>query len=159
MKTRKTNASRILDSLGIPYELLKYEFEEKQLDAVHVAETIGRPPAQVFKTLCLRGDKTGVLFACIPGDGELDLKQVAKISMNKKVEIVPLKEVLPLTGYIRGGVSPLGAKKEFPVILDESAFCWEEILLSAGQRGTQLLLSPENLRQAVKAKIARIAIR
>ena len=107
MKTKKTNASRILDNMKIAYRLLEYEVDENNLDAVHVANSVGMPSAQVFKTLCVQGDKTGVIFACIPGNHELDLKALAKISGNKRAELVALKDVLPLTGYIRGGVSPL----------------------------------------------------
>lgn len=116
-KIKKTNAARILDELHIDYELKTYPVDEEHLDAVHVAKEVGMPPDQVFKTLCVRGDKTGVLFAVIPGNGELDLKKLARVSGNKRCEMVHLKEVLPLTGYIRGGCSPLGAKKDYPVLL------------------------------------------
>ena len=111
-KTKKTNAARILDELGIPYRLQTYPVDEEHLDAIHVAHEVGMLPEQTFKTLCVRGDKTGVLFAVIPGNGELDLKALARASGNKRCEMVHLKELLPLTGYIRGGCSPLGAKKE-----------------------------------------------
>lgn len=110
-ETEKTNAARRLDELKIAYRLMEYTVDEEHLDAVHVAAEVGMPAAQVFKTLVVRGDKTGVIFACIPGDGELDLKALAKASGNKRAELVPLKEVLPLTGYIRGGCSPLGLKE------------------------------------------------
>ncbi len=154
MKTKKTNASRILDNMKIAYRLLEYEVDENNLDAVHVANSVGMPSAQVFKTLCVQGDKTGVIFACIPGNHELDLKALAKISGNKRAELVALKDVLPLTGYIRGGVSPLGAKKAYPVFLDLTANNWEEISISAGQRGLQIILAPADLQSATKAKIA-----
>ena len=154
MKTKKTNASRILDNMKIAYRLLEYEVDENNLDAVHVANSVGMPSAQVFKTLCVQGDKTGVIFACIPGNHELDLKSLAKISGNKRAELVALKDVLPLTGYIRGGVSPLGAKKAYPVFLDLTANNWEEISISAGQRGLQIILAPADLQSATKAKIA-----
>ena len=154
MKTKKTNASRILDNMKIAYRLLEYEVDENNLDAVHVANSVGMPSAQVFKTLCVQGDKTGVIFACIPGNHELDLKALAKISANKRAELVALKDVLPLTGYIRGGVSPLGAKKAYPVFLDLTANNWEEISISAGQRGLQIILAPADLQSATKAKIA-----
>lgn len=154
MKVKKTNASRILDKMKISYRLLEYEVDEKQLDAVHVANIVGMPCSQVFKTLCIRGDKTGVIFACIPGDQELDLKALAKESGNKRTELVTLKEVLPLTGYIRGGVSPLGAKKAYPVFLDKTANEWDEISISAGQRGLQIVIAPLDLQSATKAKIA-----
>ena len=154
MKTKKTNASRILDNMKIAYRLLEYEVDENNLDAVHVANSVGMPSAQVFKTLCVQGDKTGVIFACIPGNHELNLKALAKISGNKRAELVALKDVLPLTGYIRGGVSPLGAKKAYPVFLDLTANNWEEISISAGQRGLQIILAPADLQSATKAKIA-----
>ena len=158
MKIKKTNASRILDNMKIAYRLLEYEVDENNLDAVHVANTVGMPSSQVFKTLCVNGDKTGVVFACIPGDHELDLKALAKISGNKRAELVSLKEVLPLTGYIRGGVSPLGAKKAYPVFLDVTASNWEEIAISAGQRGLQIILAPSNLQAATKAKVAPLTM-
>lgn len=118
---KKTNAARKLDDLKINYRLVEYPVDEEHLDAVHVAAEVGMPAAQVFKTLCVRGDKNGVMFAVIPGDGELDLKALAKVSGNKRAELVHLKEVLPLTGYIRGGCSPLGAKKNYPVYMDALA--------------------------------------
>ena len=158
MKIKKTNASRILDNMKIAYRLLEYEVDENNLDAVHVANTVGMPCSQVFKTLCVNGDKTGVIFACIPGDYELDLKALAKISGNKRTELVALKEVLPLTGYIRGGVSPLGAKKPYPVFLDVTASNWEEIAISAGQRGLQIILAPSALQAATKAKVAALTM-
>ena len=114
------------------YELKTYPVDEEHLDAVHVAKEVGMPPEQVFKTLCVRGDKTGVLFAVIPGNGELDLKALARASGNKSCEMVHLKEVLPLTGYIRGGCSPLGAKKEYPVFMDETCRLFDRIAISAG---------------------------
>jgi len=158
MKIKKTNASRILDNMKIVYRLLEYEVDENNLDAVHVANSVGMPCSQVFKTLCVNGDKTGVVFACIPGDHELDLKALAKISGNKRTELVALKEVLPLTGYIRGGVSPLGAKKPYPVFLDVTASNWEEISISAGQRGLQIILAPSALQAATKAKVAALTM-
>ena len=158
MKIKKTNASRILYNMKIAYRLLEYEVDENNLDAVHVANTVGMPSSQVFKTLCVNGDKTGVVFACIPGDHELDLKALAKISGNKRAELVALKEVLPLTGYIRGGVSPLGAKKAYPVFLDATASEWNEISISAGQRGLQIILAPSALQTATKAKVAALTM-
>ena len=141
MKQKKTNAARRLDELKIAYRLMEYTVDEEHLDAVHVAAEVGMPAAQVFKTLVVRGDKTGVIFACIPGDGELDLKALAKASGNKRAELVPLKEVLPLTGYIRGGCSPLGAKK---------------IAVSAGVRGMQIVAAPADLQQATRAVVASL---
>lgn len=151
---KKTNAARKLDELKIDYQLIEYAVDEEHLDAIHVAHEVGMPAAQVFKTLCVRGDKNGVMFAVIPGDGELDLKVLAKVSGNKRAELVALKEVLPLTGYIRGGCSPLGAKKNYPVYMDESSNVWAQIAISAGQRGMQILASPTDLQRATNATVA-----
>lgn len=156
MKNKKTNAARILDSLKINYRLVEYEVDESDLSAVHVAESTGMDVKMVFKTLVCRGDKNGVLMACVPGDGELDLKALASVSGNKRVEMVALKEVLGLTGYIRGGCSPLGAKKNYPVYLDESCEPYSEIAISAGKRGEQILLAPADLQLAVKATVAKL---
>lgn len=150
---KKTNAARKLDELKIEYRLVEYPVDEERLDAVHVAQEVGMPAAQVFKTLCVRGDKNGVMFAVIPGDGELDLKALAKASGNKRAELVHLKEVLPLTGYIRGGCSPLGAKKNYPVYLDASCNQWPEIAISAGQRGMQIIAAPADLQLATNAVV------
>ena len=150
---KKTNAARKLDELKIDYKLIEYAVDEEHLDAVHVAQEVGMPAAQVFKTLCVRGDKNGVMFAVIPGDAELDLKTLAKVSGNKRVELVALKEVLPLTGYIRGGCSPLGAKKNYPVYMDASCNNWPEIAISAGQRGMQLVAAPADLQRATNATV------
>ena len=152
-KIKKTNAARIFDELHIIYELKTYPVDEEHLDAVHVAKEVGMPPEQVFKTLCVRGDKTGVIFAVIPGNGELDLKALARISGNKRCEMVHLKEVLPLTGYIRGGCSPLGAKKDYPVFMDETCWLFERIAISAGLRGMQILAAPEDLVRATGAAV------
>lgn len=153
---KKTNAARILDGLKIIYELRQYQVDESDLSAENVAEKIGLPLAQVFKTLVVRGDKTGVLMACIPGSAELDLKALAAASGNKKVEMVPLKDVLGLTGYIRGGVSPLGAKKNYPVYMDASAEQWPILAVSAGIRGCQMVVAPPELVRAVRAVLCRI---
>ena len=155
-KAQKTNACRILDKLGVSYTTLEYEVDENDLSAVHVASVNGQNVKCVFKTLVCRGDKNGVLMACIPGDGELDLKALAQVSGNKRVEMVPLKDVLGLTGYIRGGCSPLGAKKNYPVYLNETAHEFEKISISAGKRGEQILLSPDDLVKAVNARIAKL---
>ena len=151
---KKTNAARKLDELKINYRILEYTVDEEHLDAVHVAAEVGMPSNQVFKTLCVRGDKNGVMFAVIPGDGELDLKALARVSGNKRVELVALKEVLPLTGYIRGGCSPLGAKKNYPVYMDQTSNDWDEIAISAGQRGMQILAAPQDLQKATNATVA-----
>lgn len=158
MKIKKTNAARILDDKKIEYQLIEYKVDENNLDAIHVAKEVGMPPAQVFKTLCVRGDKTGIIFACIPGDGELNLKKLAKASGNKKAELIQLKELLPLTGYIRGGCSPLGAKKNYPVFVDETAELWEEIAISAGQRGLQLVLAPKGLLNATNGCLTALIV-
>lgn len=155
-KQKKTNAARILDEKNINYSLIEYTVDEEHLDAVHVAAEVDLPAAQVFKTLVVRGDKTGPVFAVIPGDGELDLKALAKVSGNKRAELVHLKEVLPLTGYIRGGCSPLGAKKNYPVYLDETCVLWDKIAISAGQRGLQIFLSPDDLVAATGAAVVNI---
>lgn len=154
---KKTNAARFLDKLHIEYKLIEYEVDESDLSAESVARKVNLPPNQVFKTLVARGDKTGVLLACIPGDTELDLKAIARASGNKKVELVPLKEVLPLTGYIRGGVSPIGTKKSYPIYIDISAFQFPFISISAGARGYQFFISPEDLRKAINAISSEIA--
>lgn len=154
---KKTNAARLLDTLGISYEIKEYEVDEEDLSAVHVAQSVGMPIEMVFKTLVARGDKTGVLMAVIPGGAELDLKALAAASGNKRVEMVHLKEVFALTGYVRGGCSPLGAKKAYPVYLDKHAEAQERIAVSAGKRGEQILLAPSDLIRAAKAAVAEIA--
>lgn len=153
----KTNAARILDREGIHYELREYEVDESDLSAPRVAEKIGMPPEQVFKTLVARGDRTGVIMAAIPANSELDLKALAAASGNKKVELVPVKEVLGLTGYIRGGVSPIGGRKPYPFYLDETADLWDVISVSAGVRGCQMLLSPDDLARLAGGQRCPIA--
>ncbi len=153
-KLKKTNAARILDKLGIAYEIKTYEVDENDLSAVHVAETAGLDIATVFKTLVTRGDKTGILMAVINGNDEINLKHLAKASGNKSVEMIALKELLPLTGYVRGGCSPLGAKKDYPVYIDSHALNHEKISISAGMRGMQLVLSPNDLVKATNATVA-----
>ncbi|MBQ7477233.1 MAG: Cys-tRNA(Pro) deacylase [Selenomonadaceae bacterium] len=152
--TKKTNAARILDKLGISYEIKNYEVDESDLSAVHVAQTIGMDVSTVFKTLVTRGDKTGVLMAVIGGGEEINLKLLAKVSGNKNVEMIALKELLPLTGYVRGGCSPLGAKKNYPVFIDAHALEHEKISISAGQRGMQIIISPKDLVTATNATVA-----
>ena len=150
MKNKKTNAARILDRLKISYEIKEYEVDLDDLSAIHVAASAGMDVKMVFKTLVCRGDKNGVLMACIPGDGELDMKALAAASGNKRVEMVHLKEVLGLTGY------PLGAKKNYPVYLNESCHDFDRIAISAGIRGQQLILSPDDLIKAVNATVAKL---
>ena len=149
---KKTNAARILDRLKIHYELIEYVVDESDLSAIHLAETAGIPIIQVYKTLVLEGDKNGYIVCIIPGGEEIDLKKAAIASSNKKVAMLKLKELEPLTGYIRGGCSPLGMKKPFPVFIDESAFDHALIYISAGVRGLQLRLSPTGLLIACNAK-------
>ncbi len=153
----KTNAARILDAAGIHYELREYEVDENDLSAPRVAEKIGMPPEQVFKTLVARGDRSGILMASIPANAELDLKALAAASGNKKVELVAVKEVLPLTGYIRGGVSPVGVRKPYPFYLEETAELWDVISVSAGVRGCHLVLAPDDLVRVLDAQICAIA--
>ena len=156
-KQQKTNAARILDRLGIDYELKEYEVDESDQSAVHVAASVGMPIERVYKTLVARGDKNGILMAVIQGDLELDLKALAAASGNKRVEMVHLKEVFALTGYIRGGCSPLGAKKDYPVYLDSRVETQESIAISAGKRGEQIILKPQDLVSATSATVAAIA--
>jgi Cys-tRNA(Pro)/Cys-tRNA(Cys) deacylase len=153
----KTNAVRILDGLKIGYELREYLVDPDDLAAESVAQKIGMRAEQVFKTLVARGDRNGVCMAVIPGNYELDLKALASASGDRKVHLVPLKEVQTLTGYIRGGVTALGAKKDFPVYLDETAELFDVISVSAGVRGTQILIAPQDYIRAVRATIAAIA--
>ena len=153
---KKTNAARLLDKQKIEYEIREYEVDENDLSAGNVANKVGLPLERVFKTLVARGDKSGVIMAVVPGGAELDLKALAAASGNKRVEMVHLNEVLPLTGYIRGGVSPLGAKKNYPVYLDCTALDQKSICISAGMRGMQILLRPQDLVQAIRATVGEI---
>lgn len=153
----KTNAARLLDSLGIPYRLLDYEVDPDDLTAESVAAKIGLPAEQVFKTLVARGDRTGVLLVVVPGDAELDLKALARLSGDRKVDTVPLKEVQPLTGYVRGGVTALAGKKDWPVFVDETIELFDEISVSAGVRGTQIVLAPAGYIRATRATAGPIA--
>ena len=145
---KKTNAARLLDSQKIPYELIPYEVEETDLGAQHVADQLHEDIRQVFKTLVLKGDRSGHFVCVVPGAEEVDLKKAAKVSGNKKCDLIPQKELLPLTGYIRGGCSPIGMKKAFPTYLDSSAEQFDHIFVSAGVRGLQFKLSPQHLMQA-----------
>ena len=153
----KTNAVRLLDSLGVKYELREYEVDPDDLAAESVAAKVGLPPEQVFKTLLVRGDRNGLCFAVIPGNFELDYKALAKLTGDRKVDIAHLKEVQPLTGYIRGGVTVLGAKKDYPVYVDETIELWDVIAVSAGMRGMQMLLRPADYLRVTNAKIGEIA--
>ena len=150
---QKTNAARLLDAAGIPYSLIPYEVDEDNLDAGHVASSLGEDIDMVFKTLVLRGDRSGFFVCVIPGSMEVDLKVAAKISGNKNCEMIHVKELLPTTGYIRGGCSPIGMKKLFPTFIHESALLYDSIFVSAGVRGLQLRISPTDLINFVKAQI------
>ena len=154
--TVKTNAMRQLEVAGISYRTASYEYDESNLSGLHAAEQVGIPAEQVFKTLVTRGDKTGILVFCIPVDMELDLKKAAAVSGNKKLEMTHVKELLGLTGYIRGGCSPLGAKKNYPVYLDETCILWDKIAISAGLRGMQIFLNPDDLVKATGAVVVNI---
>jgi Cys-tRNA(Pro)/Cys-tRNA(Cys) deacylase len=153
----KTNAIRILDKLAVAYQLREYEVDPKDLAAETVAAKIGLPPEQVFKTLLARGDRNGPCFAVVPGNAELDYKALAKLSGDRKVELVSLKEVQPLTGYIRGGVTVLGAKKDYPAYADETVELWDVISISAGMRGLQILIAPADYLQVTQAIVGAIA--
>ena len=153
----KTNAARILDSLGVRYELREYEVDPEDLRAETVAAKIGLPAEQVFKTLVVRGDRHGVALAVVPGDAELDLKALARLTGDAKVDTVPLKEVQPLTGYIRGGVTAFACKRDYPVFVDETVELFDVISISAGARGTQILIAPADYLRATKAKIGALA--
>ena len=147
----KTNAVRIVQQAGIPCREEFYEFDEKDLNGNHAAEAIGKPAEEVFKTLVARGPKTGIHVFCIPVCFELDLKKAAKAAGDKSMELIPVKELLPLTGYIRGGCSPVGMKKNYPTYFDETCQLYEEIAVSAGARGHQMLVPPEALAALVDA--------
>ena len=157
MATFKTNAVRLLERLGINFELRAYEVDPDDLSAETVAHKVGMPPEQVFKTLVARGDKHGVRLAVVPGNCELDLKALARATGDKQIDTVPLKEVEPLTGYIRGGVTALACKKSYPVFLDETAQLFDMISVSAGQRGLQIFIAPDDYIRVVDARIASIA--
>ncbi|MGE0018970.1 MAG: Cys-tRNA(Pro) deacylase [Draconibacterium sp.] len=150
---KKTNAARILDSKSIQYELAEYEVNETDLSAVTLAKKIGQDVEQIFKTLVLRGDKTGIFVCVIPGNAEVDLKKAAKVSGNKNCAMVQQKELLPLTGYIRGGCSPIGMKKPFPAYIHETCILFDTIYVSAGQRGLQFKINPEDLIKVTGAEV------
>lgn len=154
----KTNAARLLDKAKIGYELIPYEVDENDLAATHVAESLGEPIERVFKTLVLKGDRTGHFVCVIQGDKEVDLKVAAKISGNKKCDLIAMKELLPTTGYIRGGCTPIGMKKPFPTFIDESCLRFDYIYISAGQRGLQLRLSPTDLIGYTKAQTTHLTL-
>ena len=153
----KTNAARLLDQLGIQYELREYEVDPKDLAAETVAKKIGLPAEQVFKTLVARGDRNGICQAVIPGDAELDLKALAVASGDRKIQLVPVKELQGLTGYIRGGVTALAGKKDYPVYVDETIELFDVVSVSAGVRGLQILLAPADYLKASKGTVAALS--
>lgn len=156
-KIEKTNAARLLDKAKIKYNLIPYEFDENDLAAQHVADSLGQDIAKVFKTLVLHGDKTGYVVCVIPGDKEVDLKALAKVSGNKKVEMIPMKDLLQVTGYIRGGCSPIGMKKRFPTYFHTTVMQQDVIYVSAGVRGLQIEIAPQDLIDFVQAAVAEVA--
>lgn len=153
MKAQKTNAARQLDKAGSRYSLVPYSVDETDLSAVHLAEQLRQDVSRIFKTLVLAGDKSGYLVCLVPGGDEVDLKKIAKLSGNKKCDMVPLKDLLPLTGYIRGGCSPIGMKKRFPTYVHETVFDFDTVFVSAGQRGLQLEISPKDLVRQTNAVV------
>ncbi len=155
-KIHKTNAARLLDELAVSYELIPYEVDEENLSALHVAQTLGQNVEQVYKTLVLRGDKTGFFVCVIPGGAELDMKAAARASGNKSCEMLHVKELMPVTGYVRGGCSPLGMKKHFPTFIHEDAVLWDYIYVSAGQRGLQIKIAPADLLKAAQAQDVKL---
>lgn len=156
-KTEKTNAARLLDKAGLPYNLIPYEFDENDLAAQHVADSLGQDIARVFKTLVLHGDRTGYVVCVVPGNMEVDLKALAKVSGNKKVEMIAMKDLLSVTGYIRGGCSPIGMKKKFPTYFHETINDFETVFVSAGVRGLQFEMSPEDLVVYTQGTVAAVA--
>ncbi|MEG1864009.1 MAG: Cys-tRNA(Pro) deacylase [Alistipes sp.] len=156
-KTDKTNAARLLDRAKIAYELIPYQVDDDHLAATHVAEQLAEPIESVFKTLVLKGDRTGYFICVVPGNHEVDLKAAARVSGNKKVDLIPMKELLPVTGYIRGGCSPIGMKKQFPTFIHSSVEAQPWIYISAGVRGLQLKLTPSSLIAFARATVAEIS--
>lgn len=157
-KINKTNVARLLDRDKVLYELIPYEVDEADLSAVHVADSLGEEVERVFKTIVLHGDKTGYFVCVLPGDHEIDLKKAARVSGNKKCELLPMKELLPTTGYIRGGCSPIGMKKAFPTYVHTTAATYDFIYISAGQRGLQVKLSPQDMMQVTGATYADLLV-
>lgn len=156
-KINKTNAARLLDKMGLKYELIPYAVDEENLAADHVAAELGERIEQVFKTLVLRGDKTGIFVCVVPGDKEVNLKAAAKVSGNKSAAMLHVKELLSTTGYIRGGCSPIGMKKHFPTFLHDSCLSYDYIYVSAGVRGLQIKIAPDDLIKAADATLADIS--
>ena len=157
-KINKTNAARLLDQLKIAYELIPYEVDENDLGAQHIAQQLGQPIERLFKTLVLRGDRTGLFVCVIPGAEEVDLKKAARVTGNKKVEMIHVKELLPLTGYIRGGCSPIGMKKPLPTWFHQTVTDYDTVYCSAGQRGLQFRLGPQDLFSAAHGTLADLIV-
>src|SRR5574344_2140092 len=157
-KISKTNVARLLDKAKVKYELIPYDVDENDLSAIHVAESLGEDIEQVFKTLVLHGEKSGYFVCVIPGEHEIDLKLAAKVSGNKKCDLIPLKDLLPLTGYIRGGCSPIGMKKHFPTYFHETVTNHENVYVSAGQRGLQIKIAPNDLIKEAQATLADLIL-
>lgn len=157
-KIEKTNAARLLDRAKIEYRLVPYTVDESNLAATHVAEELGEDIATVFKTLVLKGDKTGYFVCVIPGDKEVDLKRAAKVSGNKKADLIPMKELLPTTGYIRGGCTPIGMKKPFPTFIHSTCLLYDTIYISAGVRGLQIAINPNALIEFIGASVEDIIV-
>ena len=155
---KKTNAARLLDQMKVAYDLIPYEVDENDLGAQHIAEQLGQPIERLFKTLVLRGDKLGLFVCVIPGAEEVDLKKAAKVTGNKTVEMIHVKELLPLTGYIRGGCSPIGMKKALPTWFHESIVQYDHVFCSAGQRGLQFRIAPRDLVDAARGQLADIIV-
>ena len=158
MATDKTNAARLLDKAAVPYELISYEVDETDLSAVHVASQLNEPVERVFKTLVLKGDKTGHFVCIIPGAEELDLKKAAKLSGNKNCEMILMKDLLPITGYIRGACSPIAMKKHFPTYIHDTCRNFDKIYVSAGKRGLQLYLTPQDLINEIKVTVGYLIV-
>lgn len=157
-KINKTNAARLLDKAKVPYDLIPYTFDENDLAAAHVAEQLNENIEQVFKTLVLRGDKSGIFVCVVPGDKEVDLKKAAKVSGNKNCDMIAMKELLPTTGYIRGGCSPIGMKKPFPIYIHETMSSFDTVYVSAGQRGLQIKIKGSDLIDYTKAIVCDIVV-
>ena len=157
-RENKTNAARLLDRAGIAYELNTYPVDENDLSAIHVAESLSVDAGALYKTLVLRGDRTGIFVCVVPGDAEVDLKKAARASGNKKADLVPVKELLPLTGYVRGGCSPIGMKRRYPTFIDAGAGRRERIYISAGVRGVQIVIAPADLMAFAEAVPADLII-
>lgn len=156
MHEEKTNAMRLLEQAGVPFRSMTYEVDEADLSGIHIARLLGQDPDCIFKTLVLKGGHNGFLVACIPVAETVDLKKAARAAGEKKVEMIPMKDLLPVTGYIRGGCSPVGMKKMFPVYIEETAILYDEIAVSAGVRGIQIIINPEDLCRFVNGHFAEL---